>query len=109
MVENNVFRGRSTEEPNKHITKFIQICDKANFMHRLCGEKHYILLGLTQFLSQVCDGIARSRKSWRKRTSEGMKEKWAELKEKEARRRESIAEGNKVYLYLAGPHFNAYK
>ena len=23
MVENNVFRGRSTEDPNKHITKFI--------------------------------------------------------------------------------------
>ncbi|XP_047979058.1 uncharacterized protein LOC125220975 [Salvia hispanica] len=27
MVENNVFRGRSTEDPNKHITKFIQICN----------------------------------------------------------------------------------
>ena len=27
MVENNVFRGRSMEDPNKHITKFIQICN----------------------------------------------------------------------------------
>ena len=30
--------------------------DKANFMHRLYGENHFILLGLTQFLSQVCEG-----------------------------------------------------
>ncbi|KAL1534726.1 hypothetical protein AAHA92_30872 [Salvia divinorum] len=27
MAENNAFRGRPTEDPNKHITKFIQICN----------------------------------------------------------------------------------
>ncbi|XP_042051734.1 uncharacterized protein LOC121797065 [Salvia splendens] len=27
MAENNAFRGRPTEDPNKHLTKFIQICN----------------------------------------------------------------------------------
>ena len=73
-------------------------------MHRLYGEKHFILLGLTQFLSQVCEGDARSRKSWRQWTSEGKWRKVAELKRKKmTRRRKSIAEGNKDYSYLAGP------
>ncbi|XP_041998856.1 uncharacterized protein LOC121748516 [Salvia splendens] len=27
MAENSAFRGRPTEDPNKHITKFIQICN----------------------------------------------------------------------------------
>ncbi|XP_042059417.1 uncharacterized protein LOC121803910 [Salvia splendens] len=27
MAENNVFRGRPTEDPNKHLTKFIQMCN----------------------------------------------------------------------------------
>ena len=69
-------------------------------MHRLCGEKQFILLGLTQFLSQVCEGLGRSRKSRRQWTSEG---KYAELKRKMARRRKSIAKGNKDYSYLVGP------
>ena len=29
--------------------------DKANFMHRIYGEKRYNFLGLTRFLSQVCE------------------------------------------------------
>ncbi|XP_042067308.1 uncharacterized protein LOC121810614 [Salvia splendens] len=38
MAENNAFRGRPTEDPNKHLTKFIQICNTTK-INRVTDEQ----------------------------------------------------------------------